>query len=762
MNGNELFVLVLATAMLAALAYRTTGTIGRTVVSTLMLVPMLFLAIEGATQFLTCDETYMVLELEDVRSSNFRQWNMGGYRTSILLTGTIFSALKGIILGSALTAAELHGLTKSIHWLVGFTVLLMIHESLRRFFVPKDRQPLFFVLFFAVALLLPTNILAFKVANYDLLSMMLGMLSITLTLGALTRHSVPAALGAIVAGSFASQEKIIASPFLALATFAAIFIAATWQSRLLPARTSPSKKQASKHSTDASAISAGNGGSEILPSLPWVSIASTSLAAVLATIVPVMLTWTIVNGIHGGLKFSFARAVTPLTGYLSVASDTMAGASTTFWIVNLGIMIGAVLAALSYRFLRTKLPASVVASRSAPISAFIILVFVVIGIVGTYTFTIYVHPFHPTPEGIYLPTKSFNDATAHYMQPTFASHLLAGVTMSYSVIANGLPTAFWLLLLAVAISGLSKRSPLSIPPAWSGAALFVLLFPLAYAITQTPFGSRYLNLFLFVIAVFVVFSATELLSRLSGALRIGGSAAFVLCIAAELFMFRPVIGAFTPIWNSPYPEFASKPLYGQLLAGHWAGWGEENFTAGRRIASEFRQSGESIRIHCSYPGDWLSNDSTVKMIPYNEITRGVTSSDYYVMSRQAIYQKRYPFPWGVKPLFTVDYGGATMAWVFRGDQLRDNLMFAVPENQGGYVAEMSELKDRANGPNNPAASSLIVYEDGKPLGPPHAPFDEIRKIGKGRYNHWDNVVFFTASDNTDPRTNGRKYTVGGR
>lgn len=741
MNGNEIGILILATAALAAVAYRITGNLRQTLVSAVVLVPMLWMAIEGATQFLTCDETYMVLELEDTRVFNYRQWNMGGYRTSILFTGTLTSALKGIVLGSSPTAVQLHGLTKSIHWLMGFGVLLLVHEALRRFFVPTERQPLFFVLFFGVALMLPTNILAFKVANYDLLSMMLGMLSFVLSLGAITKRNLPAALGAIVAGVFASQEKIIASPFLAIATFTSVFIAATWPSTLLPRRGAKSPA------------------AEPLAAIPWGSVASTAVAVLLASVVPVMLTWSIVNGIHGGLKFNLARAVAPLTGYLSVASDGASNTSGTFFGITLGIIAAGIVASMLYRALRTRLTSGGDGSRLAGAAAMIVLVFVAVGIYGTYAYTVYVHPYYPTPSGIYLPTKSFNDATAHYMQPTFASHLTAGVTMSYSVIANGLPSAFWLLLIAAAIAGLVMRRPLHVPAAWSAAAMFVLLFPLAYAVTQTPFGSRYLNIFLFVIAVFVVFAATGLASLLRSQLSYAVAAAFLLLIAGELSLFRPVVGSFTPVWNTPDAEFASKPLYGKLQTGFWAGWGEENYLAGKIIAEKYRQPGQSIRILCSYPGEWLTQDPTITFVPYDKPARAVSSTDYYVLSRMAIYQQRYPFPHGQKPLFTIDYGGATMAWVFRGDQLRNTLMFIIPERDGGYLTEVPERRSMANDPTNPQRSTLTVYENGKPLGPPHAPFNDIRQQGKGRFNHWENIIFFSASDNSDPRTNGRTYEV---
>jgi hypothetical protein len=59
--------------------------------------------------------------------------------------------------------------------------------------------------------------------------------------------------------------------------------------------------------------------------------------------------------------------------------------------------------------------------------------------------------------------------------------------------------------------------------------------------------------------------------------------------------------------------------------------------------------------------------------------------------------------------------------------------------------------------DRPQASSLTLLEDGKPLGPAHAQHVEIRENGNGRFSHWGDVVIFSSSDGTDPRTNGRRY-----
>jgi 2-polyprenyl-3-methyl-5-hydroxy-6-metoxy-1,4-benzoquinol methylase len=61
--------------------------------------------------------------------------------------------------------------------------------------------------------------------------------------------------------------------------------------------------------------------------------------------------------------------------------------------------------------------------------------------------------------------------------------------------------------------------------------------------------------------------------------------------------------------------------------------------------------------------------------------------------------------------------------------------------------------------DHPAASVIRLYEDGLQLGPPHASLDEIQRSGAGRYSHWERTLYFSSSDGSDPRVNGRRYEV---
>src|SRR3954454_4675948 len=55
-------------------------------------------------------------------------------------------------------------------------------------------------------------------------------------------------------------------------------------------------------------------------------------------------------------------------------------------------------------------------------------------------------------------------------------------------------------------------------------------------------------------------------------------------------------------------------------------------------------------------------------------------------------------------------------------------------------------------------SALVLFEGDEPLGPAHAPHDYIRESGRGAYSHWrDGQLYFSTSDGSDPRANGRRY-----
>jgi hypothetical protein len=76
-----------------------------------------------------------------------------------------------------------------------------------------------------------------------------------------------------------------------------------------------------------------------------------------------------------------------------------------------------------------------------------------------------------------------------------------------------------------------------------------------------------------------------------------------------------------------------------------------------------------------------------------------------------------------------------------------------------WIAELPELADVSDTTVLPARSSLILLDDGKPLGPPHSAHTIIREAGHGAFSHWGEMLYFSTYDNSDPSLNGRKYAV---
>ena len=76
----------------------------------------------------------------------------------------------------------------------------------------------------------------------------------------------------------------------------------------------------------------------------------------------------------------------------------------------------------------------------------------------------------------------------------------------------------------------------------------------------------------------------------------------------------------------------------------------------------------------------------------------------------------------------------------------------------GYVYIAPSYSTRLSSHKSP--SQAVVLENGNPLtGPANSLHEDIRKYGNGRYSFWYEFVYFSTSDNSDPRENGRTYEI---
>jgi hypothetical protein len=59
----------------------------------------------------------------------------------------------------------------------------------------------------------------------------------------------------------------------------------------------------------------------------------------------------------------------------------------------------------------------------------------------------------------------------------------------------------------------------------------------------------------------------------------------------------------------------------------------------------------------------------------------------------------------------------------------------------------------------PTSSNFVLCEGSLLLGPAHSDHKIIWTDGRGRFSHWSTFIVFSASDNSDPNTNGRTYKM---
>jgi hypothetical protein len=78
-----------------------------------------------------------------------------------------------------------------------------------------------------------------------------------------------------------------------------------------------------------------------------------------------------------------------------------------------------------------------------------------------------------------------------------------------------------------------------------------------------------------------------------------------------------------------------------------------------------------------------------------------------------------------------------------------------PEIGFSYTARHGKGRLSSHQETSPAR----LLENGVLLGPANSLHADIRMLGQGRFSFWYDYVYFSTSDNSDPRTNGRRYEI---
>lgn len=113
-----------------------------------------------------------------------------------------------------------------------------------------------------------------------------------------------------------------------------------------------------------------------------------------------------------------------------------------------------------------------------------------------------------------------------------------------------------------------------------------------------------------------------------------------------------------------------------------------------------------------------------------------------------------------KHLESAEHRFQTMASKISPTYVEGELNMASATADSGYsYALQQDFDTPADSVAAPTISKMKIYENGVELGPAHAAHQDIRRHGGGRFSHWgNNTLYFSSSDNSDPKTNKRIYT----
>jgi len=299
-------------------------------------------------------------------------------------------------------------------------------------------------------------------------------------------------------------------------------------------------------------------------------------------------------------------------------------------------------------------------------------VFLICGVCGTFFIDARLGPFIPPLPGSYLPPVSFNYCFIHFGAGNAATHIIISIFWAYVIFVNAIPTTIVFLAFFNAVLFFQKRKETS-SPVLEITYTAALLAPFAFGLLLVPVENRYFNLFLLLLTLVNVYKLIESNITICGKKTRIAAVAAICLLLIEVLPFRPLYGAFRPLWSNYSQLYNTTPSRG-VSNPWWMGWGEEISIAGKRIEKRLSESNRKlsgVQIYHNYLGEWLyrKNDAVLFLLDTCTFFR-YTENDFYILNRSIIAQSPPSFPDSVPPYDIISFRGFVTAWVFRGDDLK--------------------------------------------------------------------------------------------
>ena len=652
-------------------SYICTGSIISSFIGTLVIMPIVYMALRKLTFYLTVDEIKAINEqLYITDADSFTKvgnhWFSGDSRTNYVILGTLVKL-------APLEWFKIHGVspeqvTKALHWIMGMITIdiIVVVTYIQSFGHRKDisgqnhntsisyknrsteninqnniqhntknntknntkeqysnniithiisgmrEETIIIVLFYAI-MSLQVTLLSIKTVNYDLNSLLLALLSVMLMIYAIRKVSSLNALMAVVSAMLATQDKMLAGPMLYLALLIMVIILTI--------------KVIRKNIK-----------------IPLVLIA----AAV--TMIPVIMSYMANYYVGFFLAGGNIPSVTfhdTVYSYVQYSLTILESISSFFAlsdkavIVNL-LMLWGIFTIASYitknvdKSINNKAvqnndkkninnnvintsdkkvisrKESICAKRVKIISAIVIalvfMMFIIAIISIRLTPFVYMSPLYKMDVGSYNSKSIMNGITYHFNAKSMAEHYAKLAGTIIYIFYKSVPVGYMVLLAAVGVvMYIYKKRP------DISNMLFILLsaviFPLLYSAIQITPNERYQNVYILIFAYLTVVTLVEMVIQ-NKKIYLYAILTVMLINAIDVHRYDYAYTEYFAIWDTKYIEQREECYTGKMVPGYHAAWGEHVIYAGEmlgRYAHDNNIPYKDMNIHYEYYGEYYNN-----------------------------------------------------------------------------------------------------------------------------------------------------------
>lgn len=613
MSAWEVLFFIVGFLLLSFQLKRRTNSKRAFIICEVLLAVFLFMSIFDMTTYLTVDEESSILEQSSFQSSDFRHWIYGESYMNFSIMGTIWKFVPRSLIDQGIISELQMG--KLLHWLCGIVLIGFIAGEVEKHLADTKKRydrAVIYTMIAVTALALPVTLLALKNYNYDMFSMLfgvLGMIEICIYAKDKTqRHGIAGVLF-LTCGML---EKMIVFPVWYIGIAIAVFV-----------------------KTEK------NTGREAIGKI---------IQYVVITFAMILLfTYTI-----EGYTLGILRQVSPIYGL----GDTLI---VLLQIPGLGFRaIGDIL--------NIQFSNGMIYITSATL--YILGEIVVVCIMRTVYFADYFHKNYKIfnrlfliPQFIFLgmgilnrwiftvdETKSFGTAFVEYT----------------SIFTEVFPTLLLVLIVLALVIELktARLEYYGIIQLLASCVLAVI-----YVITGWT-SARYADFYLLLYALLAVI----IVSNVScDAKNIYAAVLMIACgiTGLELAGSQPAFTYFIPYWG-----VIPAQIHGRELEAYWGENWKIMVDVMDGYCKDNGIDESSITLNCSYPGKIFTNDTEIQIGQYWWRVDGYANpaeEDYFVFETRSVKagQVVHGLPEGVEPVLVVKYHGAITARIYRGDTLKE-------------------------------------------------------------------------------------------